>query len=218
MKDSFRRALRTMFFVAVPSAVGLVMLRTQIVSLLFQYGKFTSVMTDRTGAVIAFYAIGLWAYCGVHVATRLLYSVQDTKTPVRIAAGMVALNLALNLALVGRMGEAGLAFATAITSTVTFVLLLISATRKIGVIGLSEVIVSFCKTFVCSVLMALAVAGAAVSVQAHLATESVGARLAVVAAGLAAGVAIFTGAAALLRCQELGEIMSVFTRTENGHD
>ena len=216
MKASLRRALRIMFFVAVPSAVGLAVLGTQIVSLLFQRGEFTSAMTERTGTVIVFYAVGLWAYCGVHVATRLLYSLQNTKTPVRIASAMVALNLALNLALVGSMKEAGLALATAITSTVTFVLLMGAATRKIGVIGLSGVIVSFAKTCVCSVAMAVAAGAAAGVVESHLGTGPIWARLAVVVAGIGAGAVVFVSGAFLLRCREIKEIRDVFMRTGKG--
>ncbi len=218
MKTSLRRALRTVFFVAVPSAVGLAVLRTQIVSLLFQHGKFTSAMTERTGTVIVFYAVGLWAYCGVHVATRLLYSLQNTKTPVRIASAMVALNLALNLALVGPMKEAGLALATAIASAMTFVLLLGAATRKIGIIGLSGVIVSFAKTCICSVAMAVSAAAAAGIVGSHLGTGPVWARLVIVLAGIGAGAVVFVSGAFLLRCREIKEIRDVFARAERGRE
>ncbi len=218
MKVSLRRALRTMFFVAVPSAVGLAVLGTQIVSLLFQRGEFTSAMTGRTGTVIVFYAVGLWAYCGVHVATRLLYALQNTKTPVRIASAMVALNLALNLALVGPMKEAGLALATAITSAVTFLLLLGAVTRKIGIIGLSGVIISFVKTCICSVAMAVAAAAAAGIVGSRLGTGPIFARLAIVLAGIGTGAVVFAASAFLLRCPEIKEIRDVFARTERGRE
>lgn len=210
MKVSLRRALRIVFFVAVPSAVGLAALRTQIVALLFQHGKFTPEMTERTGTVIVFYAAGLWAYCGVLMATRLLYSLQDTKGPVRIASAMVVLNLILNLALVGRMKEAGLALATTITGAISFVLLLARSTRRIGVIGLPEVIVSFVKTCVCSAVMAVAATGAANLAASRVGTGPVSARLAVVAAGVGAGAAVFAAAAFLLRCREIREIKDVF--------
>lgn len=218
MKVSLRRALRTMFFVAVPSAVGLVALRTQIVSLLFEHGQFTSAMTERTGTVIVFYAVGLWAYCGVYVATRLLYSLQNTKTPVRIASAMVVLNLILNFALVGPMKEAGLALATAITSAMTFIFLLGAGARRIGVIGLSGVIVSFAKTCICSVAMAAAAVAAAGVVGSHLGTGPVWARLAIVLAGIGAGTVVFTAGAFLLRCREMKEIKDVFVRPERGQE
>ncbi len=212
MKVSLRQALRTVFFVAVPSAIGLAVMRHEIVSLLFQYGEFTSEMVYRTGTVIVFYAAGLWAYCGIHVATRFLYSLQDMKTPIKIASAMVILNLILNLALVGRMKEGGLALATAITSAMTFVLLLAGCTRKIGIIGLGEIFISFAKTGFCSIVMGFVSFKTAELAASWIGAASVGARLTVVLAAICTGLIVFVFSAVLLKCPEVKEIYNAFLR------
>ena len=84
-------------------------LRRPIVELLYERNAFTSSTSDRTAMVVLCYGVGVWAYCGLHVLVRAFHSLQDTKTPVKVGASMVALNLCLNLTLIWFLREAGLA-------------------------------------------------------------------------------------------------------------
>jgi len=72
----------------------------------------------RSAAVLAGFAPAVWAYSLNHVFTRAFYAKGDTRTPMAVAIAMVGLNLTLNLALIWRFREAGLAWATAASATV----------------------------------------------------------------------------------------------------
>jgi putative peptidoglycan lipid II flippase len=65
------------------------------------------------------------------VIVRGFYALGDCGTPVRVAAWMVGLNLALNLTLIWPMAEAGLAVSTSLAAAVqVFVLMAIFSRRQ----------------------------------------------------------------------------------------
>ena len=126
-EDGFRRTLAStlsgVMVLAVPASVGLMALAGPTVRLLFEWRAFSHQASMRTAGVLVFYGVGLWAYCLQHVLTRAYYARKDMRTPVRIGLPMVGVNLALNLALVGPLAEAGLALATAVTAALQVALL-----------------------------------------------------------------------------------------------
>lgn len=117
----FQKALRAIFYVSIPATVGMVVFAREIVALLFEHGAFDA--TDRTAWVLRLYGAGLWCYCANQVQARAFYAVQETRTPVRVSASMVLLNLALNLTLVWPFREAGIAAGTAISGLGSFLIL-----------------------------------------------------------------------------------------------
>ncbi len=218
MKTSLRQALRIVFFVAVPSLIGLAVLRNEIVRLLFEYGKFTPEMTNRTGMVILYYAAGLWAFCGVHLATRALHSLQDMKGPVKIASAMVVVNVVLNLLLVRSMREAGLAFATSIAFSLSFIFLLLRLTLRIGPIGLAEVIVSFGKTCMCTAVMGAGAYAASRFAALHAPGDTLAVRAGTVAGAGIFGLGLFVLSSVLLACPEVKEIWEACSGKKPGAD
>jgi putative peptidoglycan lipid II flippase len=121
--ELFRRALSAGLYLSLPAAAGLILFGTDIVAVLFEHGRFTAEDTARTGLAASLFGAGLWCFSVNQVQVRAFHAHRDTRTPVRVSAAMVGLNLALNLALVGPMREAGLALATSITGLATFLIL-----------------------------------------------------------------------------------------------
>lgn len=87
------------------------------------------------------------------VLTRGFYALQDTKTPMINATIGVAINIVLNLILSKYMGIGGLALATSISAIVTTVLMFVTLHKKIGPFGLKELIRSFVKISIASLLI-----------------------------------------------------------------
>jgi len=108
-------------FVAIPCAVGLVVLAQPIVETLFERGRFDAASSVRTGWVLLLLAPAVLTACVSPVVTRAFYAEEQVSTPVRVGVACVVLNLVLNLALVGPMQEAGLALATSISQTVNLI-------------------------------------------------------------------------------------------------
>lgn len=149
-----RRGLRLVVFIGLPASVGLVLVREELAAAILQGGQFTADNTARVGFVLLGYAPAIWAYSMVHVLTRAFYARDDSMTPVKIAAGVVALNLALNCTLIWTpLREAGLAWSTAICSVVQVSLLVRLIRRHAAHVVNREVWRSWGRTIVCTLPM-----------------------------------------------------------------
>ncbi|MDI6800587.1 MAG: murein biosynthesis integral membrane protein MurJ [Thermodesulfovibrionales bacterium] len=156
LKEDFSFALRLLFFITVPAMIGLIALKAPIVSTLFQRGKFGYDATIGTSDALMFYSFGIWAIVGVRVITSTFYSMQDTKTPVKIAAFAVLINIVMSIMLMGPMKHNGLAFANAIASSCNFVLLFYFLRKRLGGIGTKRIALCFSKTLIASSVMGIA--------------------------------------------------------------
>jgi len=155
LREDFSFALRLLFFIAVPSMAGLIALREPIVNLLFQRGNFDYAATQGTAEALLFYSLGIWSIVGVRIVTVTFYSMQDTRTPVKIAVVGMLSNIVLSLVLMGPMQHSGLAFANALASGLNFSLLFYFLRKKIQHVDARRISGSFLKTGLSSVLMGI---------------------------------------------------------------
>lgn len=155
LREDFSFALRLLFFITVPAMAGLIALREPIVNLLFQRGQFDYTATRGTAEALMFYSIGIWSIVGVRVVTATFYSMQDTKTPVKIAALGVATNLLLSLAFMGPLKHSGLALANALASGLNFILLFYFLRKKLKQVEAKRIFRSFAKIASASFVMAV---------------------------------------------------------------
>ena len=114
LKETIAFSLKNMLFFSMPASAGLIVLSRPIIKTLFERNEFTSYATDITSAVLLFYAIGLTAYGGVKILVAVFHSMQDTRTPVKIAFFALISNVILNLILMVPLKAGGLALATSI--------------------------------------------------------------------------------------------------------
>ncbi|MBI3592805.1 MAG: polysaccharide biosynthesis C-terminal domain-containing protein, partial [Nitrospirae bacterium] len=156
LKEDFSFALRLLFFITVPAMAGLIALKVPIVATLFQRGKFGFEATIGTSEALMFYSLGIWAIVGVRVITATFYSMQDTRTPVKIAAATMVINILLSLMLMGPLRHSGLAFANALASGCNFLMLFYFLRKKLGGIGTKRIVTSFAKTSGAAALMGFA--------------------------------------------------------------
>ena len=118
--------------VLLPAMVGLLVIGSDVVRLLFEHGSFTFVDTARTARVLSYYLIGLVPYGWVYVLTRAAYARGKPLFPLLASTLAVGVNVALDLLLISSMREAGLALATAIAGICNAALLAIILLRKRG--------------------------------------------------------------------------------------
>jgi putative peptidoglycan lipid II flippase len=108
MRHTLATTLRMVFFVTVPAAVGLLVLRRPLVALLFERGAFQAASTDAVAWALAFYALGLVGHAGVEIVVRAFYALHDTWTPVWVGGLAMSLNVVLSLTLPGVFAWMGL--------------------------------------------------------------------------------------------------------------
>lgn len=111
LASAYRKGMRLILVINVPAAIGLVVLATPIIRLLFQRGAFVAHDTTLMGPVLVVYALGLPFFSFVNLVLRAFYAQKDTATPVRAAILSFIVNLALSIGLMGPLGTVGLAVA-----------------------------------------------------------------------------------------------------------
>jgi putative peptidoglycan lipid II flippase len=158
--DLFSKGLRAALYISIPATVGAIVLARPIVELIYERGRFTHDDTTRAAAVLMFYIASLWCYCANQVQVRAFHARKDMTTPVKVSAAMVALNLALNLALVFPLKEAGIALATSISGLVSFLLLNLLLRRRHPKVDLAPSRRTFLLALAGSAVMAAAAWGA----------------------------------------------------------
>ncbi len=131
-RETLSLGLRLVFFIMFPAMAGLIVLRVPIVNLLLEHGQFDRISTAGTAAAILYYSIGLWAFAGVRIVAQAFYSLQDTKTPVKIAALAMTANILLSIVLMGPLAHGGLALATSLAAMLNIGLLTLQLRKKIG--------------------------------------------------------------------------------------
>ncbi len=192
-------------YVTVPAAVGLAVLAVPIVRLFFERGEFTASSTRRTSFTLICYAATAATASVYHIVARAFYSLKDTRTPVRIGAVMVFLNLALNLALVWPLQEAGLALATSISSACNVVALLVILKKKAPELELGALGRGFVRFCIVSAGMGAAVLGVL-----HIlpAAGSLAMKFAAVAVPIVAGALVLFILSGIMRFPELSLILN----------
>ncbi|AKM09033.1 murein biosynthesis integral membrane protein MurJ [Croceicoccus naphthovorans] len=101
----------------LPAAVALAICAPAFTTAFFVGGKMTGQDGLIMGDIVIALVIGLPAYVLVKVFQPAFFSREDTKTPVFVAAAVLAINIAINFYVVPRYGIVGLAAATAFTAT-----------------------------------------------------------------------------------------------------
>ncbi|MBT4940996.1 MAG: oligosaccharide flippase family protein, partial [Rhodospirillaceae bacterium] len=114
--SSQNRAIEFSLFLTLPAAVALVVIAEPIVSVLFERGAFDATSVKATAGALSIYATGLPAYVLVKALAPGFFAREDTATPVKIAVFALAVNLVLNLALMGPFLHLGIAAATAVSA------------------------------------------------------------------------------------------------------
>jgi putative peptidoglycan lipid II flippase len=153
-RETLSLGLRLVFFIMFPAMAGLIMLRIPIVNLLLEHGEFNRMSTLGTASALLYYAIGLWAFAGVRVLSQAFYSLQDTKTPVRIALLALAANIVLSVVLIQTpLQHGGLALANSLAAALNITLLTKRLRKKIGRMDGRRIFNSLIKIVPASIVM-----------------------------------------------------------------
>lgn len=137
LRLTLARTLRGVFFLALPATLGLMLLRTPIVAMLFQRGAFTSESTSLMAWALLWYAVGLPAHAVLEVVVRAFFALKDTLRPVLVSLVAMGLNIVLSLTLTtafARLGwqpVGGLALANSLATTMEATVLVILIRRRL---------------------------------------------------------------------------------------
>ena len=133
-------SMKLVLLIAVPAAVGLVILAEPLVATIFYGGAFTYDDVRMTGLALQAFSIGLVGFSFVKILAPAYFARHDTRTPVRMALIALAVNFVLSVFLAwyltsrGYAGNhAGLALAISVAALLN-AWLLYRGLRKDGVL------------------------------------------------------------------------------------
>ncbi len=138
--DTLDWSMKLVFLIAVPAAIGLVVLAGPLVGTIFYGGVFTADDVRMTALALQAFAVGLIGFSYVKILAPAYFAREDTRTPVRIGLIALAVNFLLSIILawyltrIGFAGShAGLALAISVAALLN-AFLLYRGLRREGVV------------------------------------------------------------------------------------
>lgn len=201
LRDSLVGSLRGVLLLALPAAVGLILLRVPLIRLLYEGGSFTARSTEMVAWALLWYALGLVGHSVLEVIVRAFYALRDTRTPVLVGVAAMSLNVAFSFLFArlftawGWMPHGGLALANSLATFLEMSALLVLLRRRLSGLG-GGVLLALLQGALGSLGMGLVLAG-------WLALTPAVPDVLRLAGGALLGVAAYAAAMAALRVPEL---------------
>jgi putative peptidoglycan lipid II flippase len=204
------RAIRLLLFVMLPITGIAMVLRHEIVELLFGSGRFGAAAIDLTAATLLTFMVGLAAHALIAVLARAFYARQNTWIPVAAAILAVVVNSTLAGVLAGPMGLPGIGLAIAIAAWLETIVLFVLLKRSLPELAIRPILVLGVQSLVVAVGGSLAAAGVAAGLELAVGGQSSVPGL-LVRIGIAGVVWLLTSAAiaTLLRIGELTSMIGL---------
>lgn len=211
LKATFADSLRLTMFIILPAMVGLLAVGEPLIAVMFERGRFTPEMTHQTYLALVGFVVSLWAAAGIRILVPVYYAMEDSRTPVKVAALSLLVYIASGLVLMWPLEHFGLALAISLSSMVNFLTLLFLLRRRLGRLGLRALASSGLRAAAASLVMGAAAWGIS-QILARPGWERGWPRLGVVLASVVVAGVIYFGAAVLLRSPEVGELWTAMRR------
>jgi putative peptidoglycan lipid II flippase len=148
-------ALRLAVYICVPATVGLLVLRTPIIRILFERGRFTALDTAATADALTGYAVGLVGFATARIAAQAFYAVRQPGIAVRVGVLAIGVNIVAAVGLMGVVGHPGLAYASSVGAYVNVLALVWLARRRFGPLGGRALVTSILRALAASVPVAV---------------------------------------------------------------
>lgn len=133
-------SMKLVLLIAVPAAVGLIVLAQPLVATIFYGGVFTANDVRLTALALQAFSVGLIGFSFVKILAPAYFAREDTRTPVRAGLIALAVNLVLSVALAWYLtgigfaaSHAGLALAISVAALLN-AYLLYRGLRREGII------------------------------------------------------------------------------------
>ncbi|MHB8895420.1 MAG: murein biosynthesis integral membrane protein MurJ [Candidatus Geothermincolia bacterium] len=224
MVETTSLGIRTTAFVIIPASVGFAILCTPIVRLLLQRLNFGDKDTAMLASVLLYFVIGLFFFSFFMLALKVFYSMQDTKTPMVIAAIIISLNIAVDFIYfygfkTDVMKVSGLALGNTTAHLVGAIIAWAILSKRFGGLDGKHIALSMSKILAASALMGAACWGTAELCQSLFGVTSFWAQLVLGVAAIAVAAAVYVVVAILLKSEEMRAlkrlVMRLLSRKQN---
>ncbi len=215
MRSALAATLRGVILLSLPAAVGLMLLRTPLISALYQRGQFDSRSTELVAWALLWYAAGLVGHAILEILARAFYALHDTKTPVLVGAGAMGLNVVFSFLFsalfrqIGWMPLGGLALANSLATAIEATILFALMQRRLNGVHGAEVAKGLGQAF-------LAALGMAIGLLAWIQASGGLNRWVIALGGVAIGGVVYGLGMVLLKVPEIRIVFSMVRKQLSG--
>ena len=162
IRTSLAAALRGVLLLSLPAALGLILLRAPVITLLYD---FSAAEAQLVSWALLWYAAGLVGHSVLEILARTFYAMHDTKTPVLVGVVAMGLNVAFSFAFsalftrLGWMPHGGLALANSLATALEAVTLFLLMRRRLNGIHGADVAKGFLAAAIAVGIMSAALVG-----------------------------------------------------------
>lgn len=215
-KAAFRHTLtksfRYIMFFVIPISTLFYVLPAQIIRVLFGNGAFNWEDTIATHQTFSFLVMSVFAQAAIPLLTRAFYARQNTKTPVLVSLGSIALNAALAFPLSQAYGVQGLAISFSASAILQLALLLGILHWELDGFDDRQVFLSVSKIAVAAIAAAGVAQALKVPIAAVVDMQRFWGIATQLAGALAGGLITYIAMCAILRADELKIIKKYIPR------
>jgi putative peptidoglycan lipid II flippase len=206
------RAIRLTLYVMLPVTGIAIVLRQEIVTVLFGYSRFDRTALDLIAATLVAFLLGLTAHALIAILARAFYARHDTRTPVGAAILAVVINSSLAGVLAGPFQLPGLGLAIAIAAWVEAIVLLVLLRRSLAELAFGPILSLGVRSVIVTIAGSLAAAGVQAGLTLAMGTDPGRSGL-ILRAVVVGFVWLLTSAAAsvVLRIGELTSIIALMS-------
>ncbi len=129
-RDTLRQTIHTSLFFVLPMTAGLMAVSRPLISLVYGGGEFDDFSVQVTSTALFWLSLGMTGYAVQNILSRAYFARQDGRGPLVAGVLSIASNLLLCRLLTGPLGITGLALASALSSTLYALLLLVPLERR----------------------------------------------------------------------------------------
>jgi putative peptidoglycan lipid II flippase len=195
----------------MPATMGLILLRTPIISMLLKGGNFGNLSTSMVTWALLWYTSGLVGHSVVEILSRAFYALHDTKTPVIVGSIAMSLNVGLSFTFsalftsIGWMPHGGLALSNSLATALEMIGLYVLMRNRLKGINGTEIARGAGAAFLATCVMSLGiVAWMGIMANRNPWLISLG--------GFAIGIMIYGICIRLMRVPEMKELIGAFQK------
>ena len=194
--------LKMVLVAIIPATVGLFVLATPIVSLLYQHGNFDARDTVQTAMALRYYLLGL-TFAAIDLPLVFaFYARKDTLTPALVGMLGVVVYLVVALSLIRPLGMIGLILANSTQLTVHALTMLVLIQRRLGGLGGHGIMALAFKALFASLAMGGATYLTLSGLRTALDANTLVGKLVIVGGAGGVGMIIYLGMIVVLRVEE----------------
>ena len=209
------RAIELAMVLTLPATAALIVIALPLVTVMFQYGKFTPDAAAATAWALAVFATGLPAFVLIKVLSPGFFARQDTRRPMIYAIISMVVNMALSPLLVWPLGVGylGIPIATSIAAWINTGLLAWFLVRR-GHLTLDARLLARLPRFALAALVMAGVLWPAADALWPWLSGAVWQRVLSILAVVIGGMAIYAACCLLLRAASVGEMKGMMRRSQ----